>query len=83
MMNRRTMLRGMLGVSGMIEVMHASRPAERIEAGGSTLDVFINSGQFELRRTALLDWVARSANAVTAYFGRFPVPRARLYIGLS
>jgi hypothetical protein len=82
-MNRRKILRGLLGVSGMMDVVRASRDAERIGVGGSTLDVFIDSDQFELGRTALLDWVTRSANAVTAYFGRFPVAHARVYVAVS
>ena len=82
-MNRRKMLRGLLGVSGMMDVANASRNAERIEVGGSTLDVFIDSDQFELGRTARLNWVTRCANAVMAYFGRFPVANARVYISVS
>ncbi len=65
------MLRGLLGVSGMIDLVHASRNAERIAFGGATLDVFIDSDPFELSRTALLDYVTRFANAVAAYFDRF------------
>ena len=85
-MNRRTMLRGLLGipvVMGLDSVLNASGAAERIEVGGSTLDVSIDSDQFQLGRTVLLDWVARSANAVTAYFGRFPVAHARVRITVS
>jgi len=81
-MNRRKMLRGLLGVSGMMDVVHASRNAERLEVGGSTVDVFMDSDRFEPGTTALLDWVRRSANAVTSYFGRFPVANARVYIAV-
>ncbi len=45
--------------------------------------MFIDSDQFELGRAALLDWVTRSAGAVSAYFGRFPVARARIRIIIS
>ncbi len=82
-MNRRNMLCGLLGVSGMMDVVHASPNAERIGVGGATLDVLIDSDEFDLGRAALLDWVTRSANAVTAYFGRFPVAHARVYIAVS
>ena len=64
-------------------VLFASGAGERVEVGGATLDVFIDRGQFELGRTALLDWVTRSAGAVSAYFGRFPVARARVHIIIS
>jgi hypothetical protein len=85
-MKRRTMLRGLLGVPvlmGLDPVLSASGAAERVDVGGSTLDVSIDSDQFELGRTPLLDWVARSAKAVTAYFGRFPVAHARVRITVS
>jgi len=61
----------------------ASGASERIDAGGSTLDVSIDSDESDVGRVALLDWVARSAKAVTSYFGRFPVERARVHIAIS
>ena len=64
-------------------VLFASSVGERVEVGGGTLDVLIDPGQFELGRAALLDWVKRSAGAVSAYFGRFPVARARVHIIMS
>lgn len=82
-MNRRNLLCGLFGVTGMMDILHASPKADRIEVGGSTLDVFVDSDQFELSRAALLDWVGRCAKAVTAYFGQFPVMHARLYISAS
>src|SRR6266852_1209791 len=84
-MNRRVTLQGLLGATaaGLSPVLRASRASERIEVGGGTLDVFIDSGDFEPGRTALLDWVTRSAGAVSAYFGRFPVARARVHIIIS
>lgn len=42
------------------------KPFDRLKIGGSTLDVLIDLDQFELGRTALLDWVTRSAQAVIA-----------------
>ena len=80
------MLRGLLGIPvlmGLDPVLNPSGAAERVDVGGSTLDVSIDSDQFELGRTPLLDWVARSAKAVTAYFGRFPVAHARVRITVS
>jgi hypothetical protein len=38
----------------------------------------INSDGFDVSRAALPDWVTPSANAVTAYFGQFPVAHARV-----
>jgi hypothetical protein len=81
-MNRRIMLGRLLGTTSAMG-LYASSASDRIEVGGSTLDVSIDSEQFELGRTALLDWVTRSAKAVTAYFGRFPVAHARVHIIVS
>jgi hypothetical protein len=80
--NRRVMLGRLLGGSAAIE-LRAAGNSESVEVGGSTLDVEIDSDTFQLSRTALLDWVMRSAKAVTAYFGRFPVTRARIHITAS
>jgi len=62
---------------------HASGASERIEVGGSSLEVSIDSDEFELGRTVLPDWVTQSARAVADYFGQFPVPRARVQITVS
>ena len=84
-MNLRKILQGLFSAAaaGLSPVLFASSAAEHIEVGGGTLDVFIDSDQFEAGRTALLDWVKRSAGAVIAYFGRFPVARARVHIIIS
>jgi hypothetical protein len=84
-MNRRKILQGLLSCAAgsLIPVLCGSSAEERIEVGGGTLDVVIDSDQFELGRTALLDWVTRSAGAVSAYFGLFPVARARVHIIIS
>jgi hypothetical protein len=79
-MNRRKVWGRLLSAASLIGVLRASRPSQRVVADGATLDVFIDSDEFELGQAALRDWVARCANAVTAYFGRFPVPHARVYI---
>jgi hypothetical protein len=82
-MNRRTMLGCLLGTTTAASILHGSSDAEHIEVGGSAIEVIIDSDQFELGRPALLNWVTRSAKAVTSYFGRFPVARARVYILLT
>jgi hypothetical protein len=47
--------------------------------GGSSLDISIASG-LSLPDSAVLDWIDASARAVTAYFGRYPVPELRLAV---
>jgi hypothetical protein len=83
---RRTVLECLLGVAsvqGMSTVLRAADLPVRVEIGEATIDVSFDSDQFDLDRTALLDWVMQSARAVTAYFGRFPVTHARVRILLS
>jgi hypothetical protein len=63
--------------------LRAASNSTSIAVGGSILDVSIDSDAFELGRTALLNWVTRSAMAATAYFGSFPVARARVHIIVS
>lgn len=48
---------------------------------GGNIRVEFEAGQFNpLTRSELVGWVRNSARAVAAYFGRFPVPYARLVI---
>jgi hypothetical protein len=66
----------------------AQRPFERIpvasshelKIGGADLQVDFAPGQFDLGDGAILHHVQTAATAVTAYYGRFPVPRARVLI---
>lgn len=37
-------------------------------------------GEFEIGKQKILDWIERSAKAVAAYYGRFPVSSARILI---
>jgi hypothetical protein len=58
----------------------AADPATKVKEGGGEIEVSLQSEPFDLPRGALLDWVSRAARAVSAYYGRFPVPRARVRI---
>jgi hypothetical protein len=52
-----------------------------IKVGGATLFVGVVPGSaFALDRQSLDAWVRRSAKAVTLYYGRFPVPSARILL---
>jgi hypothetical protein len=85
-LTRRTVLECLLGVAagpGMSTVLRATGLPVRVEIGEATIDVSFDSDQFDLDRTALLDWVMQSARVATAYFGRFPVTNARVRILLS
>lgn len=55
-------------------------PAAALAIGGAKIEVVIEPGQLDLSRAEVIAWVTTAANAVTAYFGRFPVSRYRIAI---
>ena len=55
-------------------------PKTQLEVGGAKLDVAFAPGAFVLPKEKMLAWVERSATAVSVYYGRFPVPEARILI---
>jgi hypothetical protein len=55
----------------------------QIEIGGGVIDVTVGAGPFDLSQAALVSWVKDAANAVTWYFGKYPVPRARVNIRMG
>ena len=55
-------------------------PKTQLEVGGGKLDVAFTDGTFALPREKLLDWIRKSATAVSVYYGRFPVPEARVLV---
>ena len=82
-MDRREALYGLIGLAGSRGILRGADPTQRLDLGGASLEVYISSDNFVPGNSALLDWVRRSARAVMAYFGRFPVERARLYITVT
>lgn len=48
--------------------------------GGSKIDVTIESGEMSVSQAELMQWVKSAAEAVAAYYGRYPVPRVRIRI---
>jgi hypothetical protein len=82
-MDRREALYGLIGLAGSRGILRGADPTQRLDLGGASLEVYISSDNFVPCDSALLDWVRRSARAVMAYFGRFPVERARLYITVT
>jgi hypothetical protein len=51
-----------------------------VTAGGATIDVNFGPGSFDAGRDAILGWVSNAANAVSEYFGHFPVEHARVMV---
>ena len=82
-MDRREALYGLIGLAGSRGILRGADPTQRLDLGGASLEVYISSDNFVPGNSALLDWVRRSARAVMAYFGRFPVERTRLYITVT
>jgi len=51
----------------------ASLPAAVLDVGGAPVTVEIASGPIDVGQPALLRWITRAAEAVTAYYGQFPL----------
>lgn len=51
-----------------------------IRVGGASIQVDFSSGSIDLTPNDILQWVQRAAQAVTTYYGRFPVPRERVLV---
>ena len=82
-MSRRSTLRWLLGLAAepaLARVARAADPATTLKEGGADIEVSFESEHFDLPQAALLGWVSQAARAVSAYYGRFPVPRARVRI---
>jgi len=52
----------------------------QVTSGGATIDVSFGPGKIDVGRAGVLAWVLNAANAVSEYFGRFPVEHPRLMI---
>jgi hypothetical protein len=55
-------------------------PAEVIKVGGAPITIEFAAGPTDLPQSALLRWITRAAEAVTAYFGRFPLKSAHINV---
>jgi hypothetical protein len=58
----------------------AEQPGERLSLGGGEIEVLFADGAPGLDRAPVMAWIQGSAEAVIAYFGRFPVARVRLLV---
>ena len=63
-----------------VRVEASALPNATLQVRGGTIDVEFAEGKFDLPRKALLDRVTRAANAVSTYYGHFPVPHYRMLI---
>ncbi len=58
----------------------ASDATQTLSVGGGTIDVTLPDSATDFSRQDLLTWVRRAADAVTTYYGRFPVSHLTLKI---
>ncbi|MBI3700856.1 MAG: hypothetical protein HY242_10495 [Afipia sp.] len=55
-------------------------PAIDIDVKGGVIHLAFAPGRIELPNATIVEWVTRSAKAITTYYGRFPVKSARILI---
>jgi hypothetical protein len=51
-----------------------------IHAGGASIQIDMGSGRLDLPTADVVQWIETAARAVSKYYGRFPVPRARVLV---
>ena len=78
--SRRTLLGGLIWASAMALGKDPTH-RERLGIGGAAIDVTIHEpGEFATPLSDLLTWARQSGEAVSSYFGRFPVSRAQINV---
>jgi hypothetical protein len=81
--NRREMVRSVTTGLGVAWFCYGQTVAPNpIRVGESELEVTFSGVASDLTESELLAWVNQCATAVARYFGRFPVPKARLAISV-
>jgi hypothetical protein len=82
---RRSAVRCLSGLatSALLPAIHSQDGPTVLHIGGGAIEVNFRSNEFDLPREAMLDWISTGARAVSTYFGRFPVPQARLEIVMA
>ena len=76
LMTRRQLMAGLVGTAAL----RAEAKVERLRAGKSTVEIAIADGPVDLGRPAVIEWIEKAVRAVEAYYGRFPVPEARIEV---
>ena len=67
------------GLAGSVLAQEAMAPAQ-VMSGGAAIEVNFGPGTIDVGRASVLAWVSNAANAVSEYFGRFPVEHPRLIV---
>jgi len=77
--NRRSISKCLLGAA-LTPFLRGDDNTAQLEIGGGVIDITFPVVEFDVGRAGLLAWVKRAAEAVTWYFGKYPVPHARVMI---
>lgn len=54
--------------------------SQSFSAGGATIQIDVAPGNLDLSRGQVVQWIETAANAVSEYYGSFPVPRERVLV---
>lgn len=54
--------------------------SQEIYSGGAEIRLDVAPGSLDVRRDQVVQWVQTAARSVSEYYGRFPVPRARVLV---
>ncbi|HTJ29543.1 MAG TPA: hypothetical protein VL346_03550 [Acidobacteriaceae bacterium] len=54
--------------------------SQSLKVSGATLQIDFAQGKLDLPPAQILPWIERAAQAIVVYYGRFPVPSARVLI---
>jgi len=84
-LTRRSAVRSLSGMvaGAFLPSVRAQGTPTVLQIGGGAIEVSFESDQFDLPRKTMLDWVSTGARAVSGYFGKFPVPHARVEIAMA
>jgi hypothetical protein len=56
---------------------------DHLEVGGGSIEISLEPERFDLPEIKIVNWVEQCARAVSGYFGRYPVDKARVRISTS
>lgn len=65
---------------GCLQAAEDSLPPAQIKVDGAVIEVTFAPGKIDLPQERVLAWIKTAAEAVTEYFGRFPLPHPRISV---
>ncbi len=64
----------------MLQAADDRLPPAQTNVGGATIEVVFAPGKLNLPESKILAWITTAAEAVTEYFGRFPLPHPKIVV---